>query len=115
MGTVSDDRLLRLGMARGALRWAWIETPEAFRRATPKQLADLGDHAPLLRRLIGEGRPDVLAALFDAPDWYVALLLTDPRDRLLCIESGERLIYRADDPEGERRAWAAIRAAARKR
>ena len=105
-----DDRLLRLGMARGALRWARIASPEAFRRATPKQFADLGDHAPLLRRLIGEGRPDVLAALFEPPDWYVALLLTDPRDRLLCIAGGERLIYRVDEPDGERRAWAAIRA-----
>ncbi len=108
---MSDDRLLRLGMARGVLRWARIESPEAFRRATPKQLADLGDHAAVLRRLIGEGRADVLAALFDPPDWYVALLLTDPRDRLLCVEGGERLIYCVDDTEGERRAWAAVKAA----
>ena len=113
MGAVTDDRLVRLGMARAALRWANVGSPEAFRRATPKQLADVGDHAPLLRRLMREARPDVLAALFNPPDWYVALLLMDPADRLLCIDGREAIQYRADDPEAERRAWAAIVAAGR--
>ena len=108
---MTDDRLVRLGMARTALRWARIESAGAYRRATPEQLADLGDHAPLVRRLMHRARPDVLAALFDPPDWYVALLLTDPADRLLCIDGREPILYRADDPATERRAWAAIVAA----
>ena len=108
MGAVTDDRLVRLGMALAALRWARIDSPEAFTRATPKQLADLGDHVPLLRRLMREARPHVLAALFHLPDWYVALLLTDPADRLLCIDGREAIQYRADDAEAERRAWMAI-------
>ncbi len=73
------------------------------------QLAHLGDHGPLLRRLIRQGRPDVLAALFDPPDWHVAGLLTHPADRLLVIEGREPIVYRADDPDGERRAWAAVK------
>ncbi len=108
---MTDDRLLRLGMARAALAWARIGSVEEYHRATRAQLAHLDDHAPLLRRLIREGRPDVLAALFAPPSWYVALLLTDPADRLVAIEGRESIIYRADDPEAERRAWAAVRAA----
>ena len=101
---------MRLGMARAALRWARIDSAEAYRRATPEQLADLGDHGPLVRRLIRQGRPDVLAALFDPPDWYVALLLTDQVDRLLCIDGHEPTLYRADDSEDERRAWESVTA-----
>ena len=85
-----------------------MDSSEAFGRATPKQLADLGDHGPLLRRLLREARPHVIAALFDPPDWYVALLLTDPQDRLLCIDGRETISYRADDPKAGRRAWVAI-------
>ena len=107
---MTDDRLVRLGMARSALRWAGIDSPEAHRRATPEQLADLGDHAGLIRRLVREANPDVIAALFDPPDWYVALLLTDPADRLLCIEGRQSIRYRAGDPDAERRAWGAIKA-----
>ncbi len=95
---------MRLGMARATLRWARIDSAEADRRATPEQLADLADHGALVRRLIHQARPDVLAALFDPPDWYVALLLTDPADRLLCIDGHEATPYRADDPEAARRA-----------
>lgn len=39
----------------------------------------------------------------------VAQLLTHPQDRLLSIEGQESTIYRADDPEAERRAWTAVR------
>ncbi len=95
--------------ARAALAWARIGSVEEYRRATRAQLAHLGDHAPLLRRLIGEGRPDVLAALFDPPDWHAALLLTDPMDRMLVIQGRESIVYRADDPAAERRAWVAVR------
>ena len=107
---MADDRLVRLGMARAALRWARIGSVEEYRRAGRARLAHLGDHVPLLRRLIREGRPEVLAALFDPPDWSVALLLTDPVDRLLSIEGRDSLVYRADDPDAERRAWEAIKA-----
>lgn len=108
---MTDDRLLRLGMARAALRWARIESVEAYWRATLEQLADLGEHAPLLRRLIREGRDDVLAALFDPLDWHIALLLTDAQDRLLSVDGRPSTVYRADDPQAERRAWEAIVAA----
>jgi len=107
---VSDDRLLRLGMARAALRWAGIGSVEEYRRASRAQLAHFGDHASLLRRLIREGRPDVLAALFDPPDWHVALLLTHPQDRLLVIEGRDSLIYRVDAPDAERAVWETIKA-----
>ncbi len=55
----------------------------------------------------------MLAALFDPPDWYVAGMLTHPRDRLLVIEGQEPIVYRADDPAAERRARMAARAAVR--
>jgi len=38
----------------------------------------------------------------------VLLLLTHPQDRLLSIEGQASIVYRADDPEAERRAWAAV-------
>ena len=60
---MTDDRLSRLGMARAALRWARIDSAEANRRATPEQLSRLGGIVLLLRRLIRQARPDVLAAL----------------------------------------------------
>ncbi len=102
---------MRLGMARGALAWARIGSVDEYRRASRVQLAHLGEHVPLVRRLIRQARPDVLAALFDPPNWHVAGLLTDPDDRLLVIEGREPIVYRADDPDGERRAWAAVKAA----
>ncbi len=68
---MAEDRLLCLGMARGALQWAWIASVEEYRRASRAQFAHFGDHAPLIRRLVARGRPDVLAALFDPPDWHV--------------------------------------------
>ena len=43
----------------------------------------------------------------------MAELLTDRADRLLVIEGRAANPYGADDPEGERRAWAVIRAATR--
>ncbi len=49
---------MRLGMARAALKWARIGSADEYRRATHSQLAQLGDHGPLLRRLIRRGRPD---------------------------------------------------------
>ena len=76
---MSADRLLRLGMARAAVRWAGIGSADEYRRATPTQLAHLGEHGPLLRRLICQGRGDVLAALFGPPDWHVALLRLCPK------------------------------------
>ena len=75
------------------------------------RLADLGDHGPLVRRLIRQARPEVLAALFDPPDWYVALLLTDPADRLLCIDGREPILYRVDGRAAEWWTWTAIVAA----
>lgn len=106
------DRLTQLGMVRGALRFYRLDSPEAWRRASAKERGELEPwQAAFVRRALREGNPDVLAALFDSPDWYVALLLTGPADRLLCIEGQEPIRYRADDPDAERRAWAAIRAA----
>lgn len=99
------DRLLRLGMTRAALHWARTGSAEEYRRATRSQLAHLGDHAPLLRRHIRQARPDIVAARFDPPDWHVAMLLTDPADPLLVIDGRKPIVYRADDPEGERRGW----------
>ncbi len=56
----------------------------------------------------------MLAALFEPPNWYVALLLTDPADRLLCIEGRQSILYRVDDRAAEWRAWTAIVAASRR-
>ena len=50
-------------MARAAVRLAGMASSEGYRSATPEQLAAPGEHAPLLRRLIREGRPDVLAGV----------------------------------------------------
>ncbi len=50
-----------------------------------------------------DDQADVLAALFSPIDWQVALSGVGGPMRYLGIT------YRAGDPEGERRAWAAIR------
>jgi len=101
---VTADRLIRLSMTRAALRHYGVDSADAWRAATLEQHAHLEpDQRALVDRAIREDRADVLAALFSPVDWHVAELLTDRVDRLLVI----------DGREGERRAWAAIRAATR--
>ena len=112
--TVTLDRLIRLSMTRATLRHYRLDSPDAWRSVTPEQRAHLEpDQRALVDRAIREDRGDVLAALFSPVGWHAAELLTDRADRLLVIEGREPIAYRADDPEGERRAWAVIRAATR--
>ena len=107
-----SDRLIRLSMTRAALRHCGIASADAWHSATPEQRARLEpDQRALVERAVAEGRADVIAALWSSIDWHVAELLTDRVDRLLVIDGREGVGYRADDPDAERRAWAAIKAA----
>ncbi|MDP8922351.1 MAG: hypothetical protein M3O34_05675 [Chloroflexota bacterium] len=106
---MTDDRLIRLSMTRAALHHNRLITVDAWNAATPEQRAQLGpDQRAFVERAIRDGQVDVLTALFsDAIAWGVAVNQSGADERLLTFK------YRADDPEGERRAWAAIRAATR--
>src|SRR5215210_6538959 len=95
------DRLIRLSMLRAALHWAGLGSLDVYRHAGPEQLARLGDHALTVRRLVRDGRPNVLGALFGPVAWHAAALLIGPHERLLVIDGQEPIRYRADDTEGE--------------
>ncbi len=108
---MTDDRLIRLSMTRAALRHYQLDGVDAWNAATAEQRAQLEpDQRALVERALRDDRADILAALF-APaeplDWHVAANASGGPMRYLSF------VYRADDPEGERRAWAAIRAATR--
>ena len=103
------DRLLLLSTYRRALRHHRLASPQAVRAASPETLAELGDHCADIVRLVADGHPDVMAALFAPNDdnselWSVALVdRVSPTQRLLTFQ------YHCDDPEAERRMWAALR------
>ena len=101
-------------MTRAALRHFGIDSPDAWRSASPELRGRLEpDQRALVDRAIREERADVITALWSPINWHAAELLTGRADRLLVIDGREAARYRADDPEGERRAWVAIRAATR--
>lgn len=105
---------MRLSMTRAALRHSGIDSSDAWRSAPSELRGHLEpNQRALVDRAIREDRADVLAAQWSPVDWHAAELLTGPAARLLVIDGREGVGYRADDPEGERRAWAAIRAATR--
>jgi hypothetical protein len=90
-----------------------------YRAATPEQLAGLHRYRAEIRRLIADGNPDVLAALFppDGITWGVARITARPHDRLLSATRGPlggqhtelaSLKYDVRDADGERRAWTAL-------
>ncbi len=102
-------------MARDTLLAACTGSPsdsiDAWRTATTEQRAQLEpDQRALVVRAIRDGQAEVPAALI-APaeplDWHVALNAVGGAMRYLSA------VYRTDDQEGERRAWAAIKAARR--
>ena len=79
---------------------------------------------PTIRRLVNRGDPDVLAALWPPGDitWMVALVTGELATRLLSAKRGPlgqaggellSLSYDVRDPDDERRAWRALRAALR--
>jgi len=104
---VTLDRLIRLSMTRAALRHYGIGSGDAWVAASPEQRARLEpEQRALVERAVTEAQADVLAALFSPVDWQVSARPSGP-GRYVTVS------YRADDPEGERRAWAAIRAATR--
>ncbi len=104
---MSADRLIRPSMTRAALRHSGIGSPEAWAAASPEDRARLEpDQRALVERAIREDLADVLAALFSPVDWQVAAQPSGP-GRYAMVN------YRAGDPDGERRAWAAIKAATR--
>ncbi len=104
---MNADRLIRLSMTRAALRHSGIDSADAWRSAPPELRGRLEpDQRALVERAIREDRADVIAALWSPVEWQVAAQPSG-RGRYATVS------YRADDPEGERRAWAAIRAATR--
>ena len=80
--------------------------PSAVRAASPAQLAGLGEHRADIVRLVEVEHPDVMALLFHPDErlWSVdALDLLHHTRRLLTFQ------FDSDDPEQERRMWAALR------
>lgn len=115
-----SDRLRTLAACHGVLRFNRLETLDAYRAATPEQLAGLHTYRHEIRRLVAAGNPDVLAALFPANPrvtWSVARLTYDPHARLLSAIRGQvgeqhdellSLTYDVRDADDERRAWRAL-------
>lgn len=107
--TRRSDRLLLLSTYRRVLRHHRLASPQAVRAASPEQLAALGDHRADIVRLVEEAHPDVMALLFDrqGEDWWSVAMLDNLHHtrRLLTFQ------FDCDDPEQERRMWAALRAA----
>jgi hypothetical protein len=111
------DRLLTLSECHRALRHLGLTSLDVYRAASPERLCELHRHRAEIARLVAEGHPDVMRALWP-PDpevwWLVALLATDPTARLLSVTRGPaggahttllEIGYSADDPDGEREAW----------
>src|SRR4051812_1740001 len=118
------DRLLLLAGCHGVLRHHGIDSPAAYRSASREHLARLHKFGPTIRRLVDRGDPDVMGALWPPGDitWMVALVTGEPTTRLLSAKRGPlgqaggellSLSYYVRDPDGERRAWRALRAALR--
>jgi hypothetical protein len=119
-----SDRLLLLAGCHGVLRHHSIDSLAAYRSLHGEQLAYLHRFGSTIRRLVDQGDPDVLAALWPPADitWMVAMLTGDPTTRLLSVKRGPlgqaggellSLAYDVRDPDEERRAWRALRAALR--
>jgi hypothetical protein len=104
-----SDRLLKLSTYRRALRHFDFPTRESVLTATPKHLAELGDHRAEIVTLCKAGDPAVMAALFTPNDdnaelWSVAAVdRISPTQQLLTFQ------FACDDPEAERAMWAALK------
>ena len=119
-----SDRLRLLSGCHGVLRHHGIDSLATYRSMSGEQLACLHRLRPMIRRLVHEGNPDVMAALWPPGDmtWMVALVTGEPTTRLLSAKRGAlglaggellSLSYDVRDPDDERRAWRALRAALR--
>src|SRR5215212_3269298 len=117
-----SDRLRLLAGCHGVLRHHGIDSFAAYRTASREQLARLHKFGPTIRRLVDRSDPDVLLALWPPGDitWMVALVTGEPTTRLLSVKRGPlgraggeplSLSYDVLDPDDERRAWRALRAA----
>ena len=119
------DRLAMLAACHGHLRYHGLDSLEAYREAGREQLARLSPRfRGEIRRLVAEGRPDVLLALWPPPGitWCIAGLTYDPMARLLSVSKGPHagqstsllnVRYDVTDADAERRAWIAVRDALR--
>src|SRR5215213_9843347 len=120
--TPRSDRLRLLAGCHGVLRHHGIDSLATYRSMSGEQLARLHKFGPTIRRLVDRGDPDVLAALWPPGDitWMVALVTGEPTTRLLSAKRGPlgqaggellSVAYDVRDPDDERRAWRALRAA----
>jgi hypothetical protein len=102
---MSTDRLPDLAGCRAVLRHRRIDSIDAYRAATPDQLGGLHKYGPMIRRLVDQGDPAVLAALWppEGVDWAVSHPGPTSDLRSLAITY--------HDGHGERRAWKALKAA----
>jgi len=119
-----QSSLKPLAGCHGVLRHHGIDSLAADRSASREQLACLHRFGPTIRCLVHEGNPDVMAALWPPGDmtWMVALVTGESATRLLSAKRGPlglaggellSLSYDVRDPDDERRAWRALRAALR--
>jgi hypothetical protein len=102
-----SDRLTELAGCRAVLRHNRLDSLDAYRAATPGQFAGLHKYGEMIRRLVDQGNPAVLAALWppEGVDWAVSH--PGPTNELRSLA----ITYR--DGQGERRAWNALRVALR--
>ena len=108
---LNADGLLRLDAARKALRHHRITSPEHFRAADPDTLASIGREAlATIRRVLDGGDPVAVRLLF----WDAEAEGVDYDVAQSSGAGGRRLLIVSYDTgtEGERRAWAVLRAMA---
>jgi hypothetical protein len=96
----------------GVLRFHRLPTLDAYRKATPEQLACLHTYRGDIRRLVDAGNPDVMLALFPpiGISWSVSRLAFDPYPRHPTVISGtvgetHDTLVDVRDANAERRAW----------
>jgi hypothetical protein len=101
------DRLLDLSAYRCLLRRSGFATLGDYRTAADHP--ELSADAPAVARLVAAGDPNVIAALFGPLEWSAGPDDADPDSR------GMTIAWNAEDPDGERLARVALRAALRGR
>jgi hypothetical protein len=104
-----SDRLADLAGCRAVLRHNRIDSLDAYRAVTPEQVAGLHKYGPMIKRLVEQADPAVLAALWPPAsiDWSVCQPgpTADVRSVNITYRVGR------DGDEGEKRAWKALKAA----
>ena len=103
-----DDRLLALSRAREAMQAAGVVTAEQFAHMDHAAYAAVAPHFGLVSRIVADGHPDALAALWTGVSWRVVRLPAPDLHCLLYVGDEAHPIAAYDDERGMRRAWQAL-------